>query len=215
MSYSSLTACTTTEILPPEKSSLAELAAQANAAHEAAGTALSAAVDHALVAGRALIAAKQQVPEGGWTRWVQRNCGFSIRHAQRYIKLVVASAADATRVSRDVEGLSLRKAMKQLTPPKPKAVGKPGRIVKSNKTPTALDIVEVWDAAPVAERTRAVNNIGLTQLLEALPVDWWPLIERASVKRAVAKHARPAASVPIETGPDGCRGPALLQGAHS
>jgi hypothetical protein len=41
---------------------------------------------------------------------------------------------------------------------------------------TGLDIAAAWDAAPLAERTRGLNNIGLRALLDALPADWRPEI---------------------------------------
>ena len=162
---------------PKTASRLEDLARQARDAHAAAGQAVSDAVHHALTAGRALIAAKKLVPEGEWVRWVSRNCNFTVRHAQRYMKLVSAYEADATRVSHDVCGLSLRGALKRLTPPQPRAVAAP-RARSAAQHTTGLTISADWDAAPFAERRRAVSNIGLWPLLEALPEEWFPALER-------------------------------------
>jgi hypothetical protein len=43
------------------------------------------------------------------------------------------------------------------------------------------NIVAAWANATATERTHAVVAIGLTPLLEALPPDWWPLLEQAVI----------------------------------
>jgi hypothetical protein len=53
---------------------------------------------------------------------------------------------------------------------------------------TALDIAAAWKSAPHAERMRAVDGIGLRQLLAVIPDDWWPLI---------TEHVRERCSPPV------------------
>jgi hypothetical protein len=43
------------------------------------------------------------------------------------------------------------------------------------------DIIAAWNAAPLNERKRAVDAIGLVPLLDALPLDWWSDIEQQIV----------------------------------
>jgi hypothetical protein len=172
------------EVLPPAKpSDLAELARQACEAHAATGHAVDQAVRHALIAGRALIAAKKLVPDGQWTSWVQRNCDFTIRHAQRYIKLVEAYDADATRVSRDVLGLSLRAAIKRLTPTQRTSTARNRNPASRTRGATALEIAAVFKSAPLAERTRGLDNIGWRDVAQAIPESWLPDIERWVTER--------------------------------
>jgi hypothetical protein len=92
---------------------LTELARIAREAHVATSEAVNNAMQHALTAGRALIAAKKKVSEGRWTRWIHDNCDFSDRHARRYIALVQAYEAAGHTCPADVLGQSLRKAIKR------------------------------------------------------------------------------------------------------
>ena len=56
--------------------------------------------------------------------------------------------------------------------------------IETTKTRTShLEILAPWDNASPEVRTRAVNSIGLTAWLAAIPNDWWPLIERHIANR--------------------------------
>ena len=66
---------------------LATLAEQIRTAHAAVSTALRDGVRHALAAGQLLLQAKQAVGHGGWSTWLQRQCRFSPRTAQAYMRL--------------------------------------------------------------------------------------------------------------------------------
>jgi hypothetical protein len=66
---------------------LATLAAQINAAHEQAGTALRAGLLHAKAAGELLLRAKEQLPHGRWLPWLQANVRCSQRTAQSYMRV--------------------------------------------------------------------------------------------------------------------------------
>jgi hypothetical protein len=82
-----------------------------------------------------------------------------------------------------------------LSPPKPPKQtptdqqaperGEGGEPVKRPTSAKArhVDIIEAWIAAPATERTRALDGIGLTPLLAAMPPEWWPLIEQHLAER--------------------------------
>lgn len=55
----------------------AELAAQVRVEHEAAQSAMQAAVGHAIRAGELLLEAKAQLPHGQFGAWISSACGFS------------------------------------------------------------------------------------------------------------------------------------------
>jgi hypothetical protein len=59
------------------------------------------------------------------------------------------------------------------------------------KHTTGLDIVNVWNTTPPPERIRALNNIGLKPLLEALPPDWLSAIEMWVTEQRKSVAARP------------------------
>ena len=46
-----------------------------------------------------------------------------------------------------------------------------------------VDILAVWDKAPLEERTKAINSIGLKPLFAALPQDWLPQLEELIAER--------------------------------
>jgi hypothetical protein len=68
-------------------SSLSDLAAQINTAHHAHSAAAKSSVEHAIVAGRLLLAAKLKVPPRRWRAWMKVNCKFAGRTARLYMKV--------------------------------------------------------------------------------------------------------------------------------
>lgn len=66
---------------------LTELAATANAEHGLAIGAVTKAVEHAIRAGDALIAARRQVPRLQWTQWCEANVDIGSATIFRYIRL--------------------------------------------------------------------------------------------------------------------------------
>jgi hypothetical protein len=64
--------------------SLTELASRINAAHDACLSSAQDAVTRAIEVGRLLTEAKDKVEHGGW---VEANCSFGIREAQRYMRV--------------------------------------------------------------------------------------------------------------------------------
>ena len=98
---------------------LGKLAAKANAAHQAveeskgkAGEWMSHALNHAMVAGEALCAAKAQMKHGEWLPWVEEQFEATPRHAQNYMRLW--GKRDELAKAKRVSHLSLRDAVKLL-----------------------------------------------------------------------------------------------------
>jgi hypothetical protein len=98
------------------QSNLSDLAVQINAEHESASLTLKQGMQHAVSAGRALIAAKKLVAHGGWLAWLKANCTASPRTLQAYMK--VAGAFDALgneeANTQRVADLSFRGALESL-----------------------------------------------------------------------------------------------------
>ena len=97
--------------------SAAELAETANREHALAGRAAVSMVEHAVRAGDALLAAKQQVRHGQWLPWLDANFEGSARTAQQYMRL----AGNAKRVAHLPPGeQSLTGALAAIAEPKKK-----------------------------------------------------------------------------------------------
>jgi hypothetical protein len=70
------------------EASLAELAAQINAEHGLAETAIREGLSHARQAGMRLLQGKARIPHGNWLPWLKANCRQgNPRTAQRYMRL--------------------------------------------------------------------------------------------------------------------------------
>jgi Protein of unknown function (DUF3102) len=94
---------------------LAALAEKVRNADMRVRLSMSHALDAALDAGDALIAARLLVAHGGWADWLGKHCDVSMRMANNYIRLAENRAlidADRKRVSE----MSIRAALKLLTP---------------------------------------------------------------------------------------------------
>jgi hypothetical protein len=171
--------------------SLSDLAARIREAHAGVTAAVSSVVKHALAAGRAAIAAQGMVTKGQWEHWLQKSCDVTPRHVRRYMALARAYEASGHSVSEDdLVGLSLRGAIKKLTPPQPKAVAavavarKKGPDPKTSRSRVRhVDILALWIEAPLDEQVKTVDGIGLQRLLGIIPVAWWPLIEKHVAER--------------------------------
>ena len=113
---------------------LAALAEKVRNADQRARLSMSHALDAALDAGDALIAARRLVAHGGWADWLGQHCGVSIRMANNYIRLAENRALiDANR--KRVSEMSIRAALKLLTPKRSEQ-----RVRKSAKLTTALKL---------------------------------------------------------------------------
>jgi hypothetical protein len=169
-----------------ESPPLDELAEHIRDAHAGITAAFSNAIDRAIDAGRTLIIAKKLVPHRQWGKFLKR-CGVGERQTERYMRLARLVAANPTCKS-DLAELSIEQAIKLLSPPKPPkdtpACGQPLNHGKSGcPIFTSSDIIAAWIGSLPVERTRALNAVGLDQVLAAMPQEWWPLIESIVVHR--------------------------------
>ncbi len=89
------------------------LAAAINSEHAFAFGAAHAALEHARRAGELLLQAKAEIEHGAWLPWIEQNCKFSARQAQRY--MTVAENWTAISAKNDtVSHLTLRGALRLL-----------------------------------------------------------------------------------------------------
>ena len=121
----------------PERSRLAELAAELGKQHAACEAALSSAVEHAIRAGKLLVEAKDLLAHGEWLPWLAEHFAGSERSARGYMQL----AREADR--RPVADLGVRAALAAIAAPRgddaPEAPAEEG------------EEAEVVDAEPVPE----------------------------------------------------------------
>lgn len=94
---------------------LPNLARLINVAHERSEKAIATGLQHAVEAGRLLTEAKAKLAHGQWLPWIDENCSFSPRTAQRYIKMFEEfGGSNATHVSH----LTFTDALKLVEQPK-------------------------------------------------------------------------------------------------
>jgi hypothetical protein len=161
--------------------SIDELAERIRKAQAGYIDAASNAVMHAIDAGQALIAAKELTLHGQWGKFLKR-CEIGERQAERYVRLAQLVAANPTCKS-DLADLTIERAIKKLSPPKPHttkergSTAKAAAVLKVNVRATHLDVIAAWMAATPVDRTKAIDAIGLEALLAAIPGAWWPLLE--------------------------------------
>ena len=173
--------------VPQASTSLDGLATLIRAEHQAVGFAAKNMLEHALRAGEALLAAKEQLDYGKWLPWLRSACDLSERHAQRYMAIFAAREelkANATRVS----DLSLRAALEQISSKRIRAVPKLGNTGNQNQQhqqsgPTEFDALGWWTTASLEQRRHLLDGIGHTPILEALPPAW-----RNEFEQRIANH---------------------------
>lgn len=91
------------------------LADKINEAHAKFVSAASSALEHAIAAGEALLAAKDSMPHGAFGPWLQTNTRCSIRIAQRYMRL----ARNRNALVGDDAPATISGALKRLATPRP------------------------------------------------------------------------------------------------
>src|SRR5215213_7167352 len=100
---------------PPPADDLATLAGQINAAHDACMGKLAEGLAHAIRVGKLLAEAKGRVRHGQWSAWVEANCRFGLRMAQKYL----LAARNESRFAFDpARPASLSQALAMLAEPK-------------------------------------------------------------------------------------------------
>jgi hypothetical protein len=173
---------TGTAIVKSARASLPELANIIRTEHAVVAQAANNVLTHALVLGRALIAAQEQLstkPKGQWEAWLLANCRFRERHARRYTALVRAYDARGHSVPADLVDLSLRGLMRRLTPPNgPQAGQTCGPHPKRVRTAAPQQQLNslIWAKATLTEQARFISGIGWQSLAEVLPEEWYPII---------------------------------------
>jgi hypothetical protein len=122
---------------------LAALAEKVRNADKRVRLSMSHALDAALAAGVALIAARPLIAHGSWAIWLDQHCGVSERMANNYIRLADNRALiDANR--KHVSEMSIRAALKLLTKRSEQRVRKtkspvPEKITQSLKLALSTD----------------------------------------------------------------------------
>jgi hypothetical protein len=135
-------------------------------------------LEHALVAGDALLAAKQAVKQalgpGHWLSWLQKECDLSEREAQRYM-FIARHRATLEANTTCVSDLSLAGAIRLIKSLQaPKTDGRPPRRSprpQSEKS-TPFDALGWWSGAKLEERRHFVDGIGAHGVAEAIPPNW-------------------------------------------
>jgi hypothetical protein len=138
--------------------SLPQLAAKVRAAHQAMREATRVTLRAVLDAGDALTAAKPQVPEGEWRRWLRANCFLSVRTAELYRQLAANREQIETELER-VTDLSLRAARRLIT-----------KRTTTAREPAAVfhSLTEAWAAASRKERQQLLDRVGRAGLCDIL-----------------------------------------------
>ena len=132
--------------------------------HGAAETAIAEAqqhaLQHALAAGDALLAAREKVTRS-WEQWVRRECRIKLRSAQVYMQLARGRTVLEAQSSAP---LSIAAALRILN-------GARKKPPKRALSPAS------WRAASPEERTRYLSEIGLPPVFAAMPAAWAKVIE--------------------------------------
>lgn len=79
------------EPVPPDDSTLARLAVTVNREHVLVAEAVASAVEHAILAGEALLQAREQLAPNTWTSWVRENLSCSPELARMYVRVAFNS----------------------------------------------------------------------------------------------------------------------------
>jgi hypothetical protein len=161
---------------------LADLVARVRERHVRVGLALADALNFAMDAGDALLAARQLVPAGGWGALL-RNCDLSERSARVY-QQVAKSRALLERQSSAGRPLSIAAALEYLKDPE--ASRKRSTKTKASASATSFDALAWWGNASGEARQRFFDGIGLLAFLAALPPDWRIEIERRATRHRAA-----------------------------
>jgi len=116
----------------------------------------------ALDAGDALTAAKLQVPEGEWRRWLRANCFLSVRTAELYRQLAAHREQIEAELER-VADLSLRAARRLIMVKRKREEGD-----GEPKPVVFRTLAEAWQAASEIERRGLLDRIGRAGLCQTM-----------------------------------------------
>jgi hypothetical protein len=176
---------------------LTDLAEAIRAARADAAADFSRGTGRVREIGDKLRIAKAMAGHGRWGEFLKA-CNLNDRTAQRYMQFADLIAANPY-LGTDLIGLSIKAAIKLLSPKPPKTAPTPKSPIKSAKTIAPAKpghkvirtaIIEAWLAASPADRTKAIDSIGLDAILAALPPTWLPLLaDRLTTRQAVTPEA--------------------------
>lgn len=175
------------------------IAADINAAHEAAIGAARSALDHARQCGELLSQVKAALHHGEWLPWLEANCIVSPRVAQGYMRIAAGWATlEAANAKRD-SYLPVREALKMLA--EPKDARGPERISDSSGSGRILIDPEFHALLPPltdAEYTQLEKNIVADGCRNPLVV-WNGLLLDGHQRIAIClKHGIPYRVVQVE-----------------
>lgn len=126
--------------------------------HDAALSAASKALHHALEAGRLLDEARQQVQHGSWESYVRDSCGIAPRTASLYLRL--HRNRDRLPNRQRVADLSVRQAAKLLSKPKEATVDvRPDATGAEGGHPTLMEWMgKYYETASVLAHVRNIST---------------------------------------------------------
>ncbi len=146
-------------VLTNVNADLSVLAEQTRAHVQAGNLAVANGVAFWKAAGDTLLAAKAQIPHGGWLKHL-KDCDLSEDKAERYMHLA-RHRAELENSAR-VRNLTLTGALRLING------AKPGRKSKPPVTVSKLDPL-AWSDASAEERRRFLDAIGIGSVLKAMP----------------------------------------------
>jgi hypothetical protein len=155
---------------------LTTLAATVRTAHAGAMLGATNLIEHMLVAGDALIAAKAVAGHGTWLLWLREKCDLSERQAQKYMTIARGRAVLEANPTRGAD-LTLTAALKLLpskkTPPVTGQIPHARGISNRNAPkPTRHDVFVWFGTAPVVEHQRLFDGLGARVVAAAIPQYW-------------------------------------------
>jgi transposase len=164
-----------------EPRSLDDLAATANREHDLCGETVRSALEHAIAAGEALLAARAQVDEREWPAWLTENFRGSRRAASRYVR--VATYSDRI----DPSTQTLRDAYLAIAG-EPDALSRGHAVVvPPAKRTEALALVERGHSIRAA-----ADEVGVSRNTVSKWVDQKRFAETAAKRKRRQRHARAA-----------------------
>jgi Protein of unknown function (DUF3102) len=188
-------------VLTNVNADLSVLAEQTRAHVQAGNLAVANGVAFWMAAGDTLLAAKAQIPHGGWLKHL-KDCDLSEDKAERYMHLA-RHRAELENSAR-VRNLTLTGALRLING------AKPGRKSKPPVTVSKLDPL-AWSNASTEERRRFLDAIGIDSVRKAMPPSWRSALEASVLEREVVPN--PATTTEQTTAPsqDGLDIPEILR----
>jgi hypothetical protein len=159
---------------------LDELAERVRVAHKAVQTASANALAAALVAGDALIEAKNhRVGLIGWEGWVKAHCRVGLSTARLYMQLA-RGRAKIEAALKDNPLLSLREARRLLAKPK-------NPEPEPDQEPEESELLVVLKKTPDAETAAVLVRMGLAWFRRVMPAEWRVPLEQFLASQALGQ----------------------------